>query len=70
MLLDEALQRHCRLADCPIACEVSALSDTLNCIDPTVEAMALTTCAQCEPIFLRSWHVQCGRHYDMDQPCS
>ena len=66
MLLDQALQRHYKLADCPIACEVSALSYTLNCIDPTVEAMAFTTCAQCRSNFLRTWHVQCLRHYDMD----
>ena len=35
VLLDKALQRrHCKLADCPIACEVSALSYTLEHIAP------------------------------------
>ena len=42
VLLDKALHRHCKLADCPIACEMPALSYILEYIDPTVEAMALT----------------------------
>ena len=48
MLLNQALQKKCTCtsAGCPIACQIRALSSTLDCSDSPLEAMALNSMCQ------------------------